>query len=139
MQVRCTSILNFFNAIIFLGARPDFVQQSAVGKNSDQDPAAVIPFTPSKIILTGEKKKTMHKEELTMSETERVVKTRTEHHAAVMQKRRSGEGAKKMADKEAKVAKQQVCVTCTFRYVESVYTCFRSKRKSGENIFNIVV
>ena len=66
-------------------------------------------FTPSKIILTGEKKKTLHKEELTMSETERVLKTRTEHHAAIMQKRRSGEVAKKTVDKEAKVAKQQVC------------------------------
>lgn len=43
-----------------------------------------------------------------MSETERVLKTRTEHHAAIMQKRRSGEGAKKTADKEAKVPKQQV-------------------------------
>lgn len=43
-----------------------------------------------------------------MSETERVLKTRTEHHAAIMQKRRSGEGVKKTADKEAKVPKQQV-------------------------------
>ena len=60
-----------------------------------------------------------------MSETERVLKTRTEHHAAIMQKRRSGEGAKKTADKEAKVPKQQVlnsldhsvknlCLMCSF-------------------------
>ena len=43
-----------------------------------------------------------------MSETERVLKTRTEHHAAIMQKRRSGEGTKKLVNKEAKVPKQQV-------------------------------
>ena len=58
-----------------------------------------------------------------MSETERVLKTRTEHHAAIMQKRRSGEGTKKTADKEAKVPKQQVlfgthhqnlCLACSF-------------------------
>ena len=92
----------------FLGARPDFVPQSAHGTNSDQDPHAVSPFKPNKIILTGEKKKTLHKEELTVSETERVLKARTEHHAAIMQKRRSGEGAKKTVDKEAKIPKQQV-------------------------------
>ena len=77
-------------------------------ESSDQE-ANVSTFTPSKIILTGEKKKTLHKEELTMSEKEKVLKAKTEHHAAVMQKRRSGEGAKKMFNKEAKVAKQQVC------------------------------
>ena len=107
----------------FLGARPTFVSQNASGTNSDQDTNAVGTFTPSKIILTGEKKKTLHREELNMSETERVLKTRTEHHAAIMQKRRSGEGTKKASDKEAKVPKQQVqfgthhfnsCLTCSF-------------------------
>ena len=93
----------------FLGARPNLVSQNASGASSDQDTNAVSgTFTPSKIILTGEKKKTLHREELNMSETERVLKTRTEHHAAIMQKRRSGEGAKKTAEKEAKVPKQQV-------------------------------
>lgn len=92
------------------GARPDFVPQSTHATNVDQDPNAAGPFMPSKIILMGEKKKTLHKEELTMSETERVLKTRTEHHAAIMQKRRSGEGVKKTVDKEAKVPKQQPVV-----------------------------
>jgi len=92
----------------FLGARPNFVSQNASGASSDQDTNAVSTFTPSKIILTGEKKKTLHREELNLSETERVLKTRTEHHAAIMQKRRSGEGVKKTAEKEAKVPKQLV-------------------------------
>ena len=43
-----------------------------------------------------------------MSEAERLLRTRTEQHAAVMQKRRSGEGVKKTPEKEAKVPKQQV-------------------------------
>ena len=98
-----------------LGARPTFVNQHASGTNNDQDTSAASPFTPSKIILTGEKKKTLHKEELNMSETEKVLKTRTEHHAAIMQKRRSGEAVKKTVEKEAKVPKQQVhgkCKSC---------------------------
>lgn len=93
---------------IILGARPSFASQNASGTNNDQEVNAASPYAPSKIILTGEKKKTLHKEELTMSETERVLKMRTEHHAAIMQKRRSGEGAKKAAEKDAKVPKQQV-------------------------------
>ena len=104
METTCTSYLLVKS---FLGAHPDFVSQNASGANSDQDTNAVTTFTPSKIILTGEKKKTLHREELNMSETERVLKTRTEHHAAIMQKRRSGEGVKK-TEKEAKVPKQQV-------------------------------
>ncbi|XP_068722589.1 deubiquitinating protein VCPIP1-like [Montipora capricornis] len=91
------------------GARPDFVSQGTNVESSDQE-ANVSTFTPSKIILMGEKKKTLHKEELTMSEKEKVLKAKTEHHAAVMQKRRSGEGAKKMFNKEAKVAKQQAVI-----------------------------
>ena len=87
---------------------PFSVSQNASGASSDQDTNAVSTFTPSKIILTGEKKKTLHREELNLSETERVLKTRTEHHAAIMQKRRSGEGVKKTAEKEAKVPKQLV-------------------------------
>ena len=103
-----TTCISYLLVKSFLGAHPDFVSQNASGANSDQD--TVTTFTPSKIILTGEKKKTLHREELNMSETERVVKTRTEHHAAIMQKRRSGEGVKKTPEKEAKVPKQQVHV-----------------------------
>ena len=82
---------------------------NASGGQSKQDPEAAGPFTSSKIILTGEKKKTLHREELTMSNTEKVLKMRTEHHAAIMQKRRSGEPAKKTPEKGAKIPKQQVC------------------------------
>ena len=105
------------------GARPSITSQNASGANSDQDVSSVSSYSPSKIILTGEKKKTFHKEELTMSDTERVLKTRTEHHASVMQKRRSGEGTKKTANKEAKVQKQQVNnATLTSLIMEN--TCF---------------
>ena len=112
MLLQVNNYIKFVLSCLFIlsysGARPDNVPQNTHAANADEDPNAVSPFTPSKIILTGEKKKTLHREELTMSETERVLKTRTEHHAAIMQKRRSGEGAKKLVNKEAKVPKQQV-------------------------------
>lgn len=92
------------------GARPDFVPQSTAQATSSEQNADVNSFTPSKIILTGEKKKTLHKEELTASETERLLKTKTEHHAVIMQKRRSKGGARKTSNKEAKVPKQHVCI-----------------------------
>ena len=101
------------------GARPDFVPQNTVvqATSSEQHQNAdVSSFTPSKIILTGVKKKTLHKEELTASETERLLKTKTEHHAVIMQKRRSGEGARKTSNKEAKVPKQHVCIAIILFY-----------------------
>uniref|UniRef100_UPI00358E74BB deubiquitinating protein VCPIP1 isoform X2 n=1 Tax=Myxine glutinosa TaxID=7769 RepID=UPI00358E74BB len=46
---------------------------------------------PSKIILTGPKTKTLHKEELTMSETERDVQQRITQNAVVQQRKSSAE------------------------------------------------
>ncbi|EDO31070.1 predicted protein, partial [Nematostella vectensis] len=65
-------------------------------------------FVPSKIILTGEKKKTFHKEELTMSEAEKLIRTRTEHHAAVMQKRQSGSTTVKKTPEKGSPPPKQV-------------------------------
>lgn len=48
----------------------------------------------SKIILTGQKSKTLHKEELTMSETERTVKKKIEDNAKLMQNKRRYSGSK---------------------------------------------
>lgn len=45
------------------------------------------PQPPTKIILTGQKAKTLHKEELTMSRAERGVQQSISEHAAAMQKR----------------------------------------------------
>lgn len=44
----------------------------------------------AKIILKGPKHSTLHKEELTMSEEERLTRARITHHAAYSQKRKSG-------------------------------------------------
>ncbi|XP_066924821.1 deubiquitinating protein VCPIP1-like [Clytia hemisphaerica] len=44
---------------------------------------------PTKIILTGEKSKTLHKEELGTSRTERIMKKKIEHKAPIQQKRAS--------------------------------------------------
>lgn len=65
-------------------------------------------FQASKTILTGEKHKTFHREELTLSDAEKAVKARTEKNAAIMQKRRTALEAKKSAEKNAKMAEQQV-------------------------------
>ncbi|XP_044279844.1 deubiquitinating protein VCPIP1 isoform X2 [Varanus komodoensis] len=44
---------------------------------------------PTKIILTGQKTKTLHKEELNMSKTERTIQQNIVEHAPVMQKRKT--------------------------------------------------
>ncbi|KAM4705412.1 deubiquitinating protein VCPIP1 [Rhinophrynus dorsalis] len=46
---------------------------------------------PTKIILTGQKAKTLHKEELNMSKTERKLQQNIAEQAAVMQKRKTGQ------------------------------------------------
>ncbi|XP_066272769.1 deubiquitinating protein VCPIP1-like [Branchiostoma lanceolatum] len=69
--------------------------------------AALDPSSPSKIILTGHKHKTIHKEELTMSEAERMVQRKITDKAAHQQKKKSDEMAKRRAEKELKQLKQQ--------------------------------
>ncbi|KAI8501465.1 Deubiquitinating protein VCIP135 [Branchiostoma belcheri] len=68
---------------------------------------ALDPSSPSKIILTGHKHKTIHKEELTMSEAERMVQRKITDKAAHEQKKKSDEMAKRRAEKELKQLKQQ--------------------------------
>ncbi|XP_062504315.1 deubiquitinating protein VCPIP1-like [Corticium candelabrum] len=58
----------------------------------------------SKIILTGEKHKTIHKEELTRSQKEREVKQRIERNAVIMQSARSGPSAKTSPSKTTSTA-----------------------------------
>ena len=53
-------------------------------------------MTPaSKIILTGHKSRTLHKEELVMSETERSVQRKIEDNARVTQNKRKGSSSSK--------------------------------------------
>lgn len=52
-------------------------------------PAAAEPQPPTKIILTGQKAKTLHKEELTMSRAERSLQQSISEQASVAQKRRT--------------------------------------------------
>lgn len=81
-------------------------QQFEPKKRSETEPGASdaavsspppMMTTPTKIILIGEKHKTLHKEELTMSSKEREVKRRIEQNAPVMQSSKSGGQAKKPA------------------------------------------
>ena len=66
--------------------------------------------TPSKIILTGPKHKTLHKEELTMNEAERLTKARITHRAAFSEKRKSAKQSPEKLSGGAKHGKQEVCV-----------------------------
>ena len=59
--------------------------------------ASSVTSSPSKIILTGEKQKTIHKEELTMSSKEKEVKRRIAERAGVQQRMKTGPLAKKPA------------------------------------------
>ena len=58
---------------------------------------------PTKIILTGEKSKTLHKEELNVSETERNVQRKIEQTASVTQKRSSSSSVKPI-NQQAKIS-----------------------------------
>ncbi|KAK3709537.1 hypothetical protein QZH41_018987 [Actinostola sp. cb2023] len=73
--------------IINLSAHPDIPNLGASSSNAED--SAVNLFIPSKIILTGQKKKTFHKEELTKSDAERRVQIKTEHNAQLTQNRQS--------------------------------------------------
>ncbi|XP_013409530.1 deubiquitinating protein VCIP135 [Lingula anatina] len=57
---------------------------------------------PTKIVLTGQKHKTLHKEELNMSEKEKQVRQRVVENAPVQQKRRSTELARKAESEKHK-------------------------------------
>ena len=114
-KIDCRALLPSFHCPVHL---PDFSPSGALPKtvslgsgssdSGSESSAAVTPYTPSKIILTGEKKKTFHREELTASNTERALKTRTEHHAAIMQKKKSGASVNKGAESSNRLPKQLV-------------------------------
>ncbi|XP_029929955.1 deubiquitinating protein VCIP135 [Myripristis murdjan] len=57
--------------------------------DATESPQAADPQPPTKIILTGQKAKTLHKEELTMSRTERSLQQSISEQAFVSQKRRT--------------------------------------------------
>ncbi|CAB4042378.1 deubiquitinating VCIP135, partial, partial [Paramuricea clavata] len=73
----------------------------------DTDDQQVTPTTPSKIILTGPKHKTLHKEELTMNEAERLTKARITHRAAFSEKRKSAKQSPEKLSGGAKHGKQE--------------------------------
>ncbi|XP_051879716.1 deubiquitinating protein VCPIP1 isoform X1 [Pristis pectinata] len=54
-----------------------------------QDEPISEPHLPTKIILMGQKSKTLHKEELNMSKTERGIQQNIIDHAAIIQKRKT--------------------------------------------------
>ena len=121
---------------------------------------------PTKIILTGEKSKTLHKEELNASETERNVQQKIEQAASVTQKRSSSssvksvnqqvqsnaESSKQSNDisdsptkekvKKAEVSSKEVRITCedrgntTFTFDKT--TSYNDLEKFIRNHFQIV-
>ena len=93
-----------------LGAMPDVPGIKPASPDSDPlrpGGLSAACFQASKSIFTGEKHKTFHREELTLSDAERVVKARTEQNAVIMQKRRTTLEAKKSSEKN-KMTEQQV-------------------------------
>ena len=83
--------------------RPDIDAQPM-----DTDNQQMTPTTPSKIILAGPKQKTLHKEELTMSEEERLTKARITHRAAYSQKRKSSKESPEKPSASIKHGKPEV-------------------------------
>ncbi|KPP74545.1 deubiquitinating protein VCIP135-like [Scleropages formosus] len=72
-----------YNPVAIDGAHAQRVTDSADG------PGAAETQPPTKIILTGQKAKTLHKEELTMSKAERSIQQSIGEHAPVAQKKRT--------------------------------------------------
>ena len=68
--------------------------------------------TPMKYILIGPKKKTIHKEELTKSNAERLTKARIQHHAAYSQKRKNAGESPKKGTGSPQLGKQKVSCAC---------------------------
>nr|XP_057924890.1 deubiquitinating protein VCPIP1 [Doryrhamphus excisus] len=60
-----------------------------VQRLADSTESQQAPDPPTKIILTGQKAKTLHKEELTMSQAERSLQQSISEQASVMQRRRT--------------------------------------------------
>ena len=80
----------------------------SVSQPMDTDSQQAAPTTPSKIILTGPKQTTLHKEELTMSDEERLTKARISHRAAFSQKRKSTKQSPEKSSGSTKHGKQEV-------------------------------
>ncbi|KAL4635198.1 deubiquitinating protein VCIP135 [Arapaima gigas] len=72
-----------YNPVAIDGAHAQRVTDQVEG------PGGVETQPPTKIILTGQKAKTLHKEELTMSKTERSIQQNIGEHAQVAQKKRT--------------------------------------------------
>lgn len=133
----------------------------------NQDSSFEMPrCIPTKIILTGEKSKTIHKEELNASETERNVQRKIEQAASVTQKRSSSSSAKSVNEqaqssvesfkqnndisdsptkekvKKAEVSSMEVRITCgdrgntTFMFDKT--TSYNDLEKFIRNHFQIV-
>ena len=86
-------------------------QTESVSQPMDTDNQQVTPTRPSKIILPGPKQKTLHKEELTMSDEERLTKARITHRAAFSQKRKSTKQSPEKPTGSTKHGKQEVQYT----------------------------
>jgi hypothetical protein len=61
----------------------------------------------SKMIATGQKSKTLHKEELNMSETERRIKRNVEENARLQQKKRTVQQQQQSHGQSAKITTQR--------------------------------
>ena len=80
---------NFIPSLIYLSLIASVLSPNIDSQSMDTDSQQTTLSSPSKIIITGPKQKTLHKEELTMNEEERLTKARITHRAAYSQKRKS--------------------------------------------------
>ena len=76
----------------------------------DTDEQQATATSPRKIILTGPKQKTLHKEELTMSQEEKLTKARITHRAAYTNKRKSTKESPEKSSGSTKHGKPEVGV-----------------------------
>uniref|UniRef100_A0A672G0J2 Deubiquitinating protein VCPIP1 n=1 Tax=Salarias fasciatus TaxID=181472 RepID=A0A672G0J2_SALFA len=78
-----------FGSEILVRTTDEYNPVSIDGAHAQRLTDAADPQPPTKIILTGQKAKTLHREELTMSQAERGVQQSVSEQAAVSQRRRT--------------------------------------------------
>ncbi|XP_046335736.1 deubiquitinating protein VCPIP1-like [Haliotis rufescens] len=91
--------------LLRLTAIPESKKETCEGPNSPAPPTPAdsvwSPDSPSKIIITGQQQKSIHKEELTKSETERNIRHRIETNAPKQQQKKSADPVAKKSGSPA--------------------------------------
>ncbi|KAL8614225.1 hypothetical protein ACOMHN_026442 [Nucella lapillus] len=101
------------SAILMLTASKDQKEGGEPSKPPPSDPPAFNPEEASKIILSGFQRQSIHKEELTKSETERQLRKKIEGNASLQQAKKTAEASTSSASNSKRSSPNRSSVTKT--------------------------